>query len=52
MWPTRLSYLREAARHLEGPENKYEKPAYDFGDSVQNQLNKGWTGPDCGCKKP
>jgi RHS repeat-associated protein len=49
---TRFSYLREAARHGGGPENKYEKPAYDFGDSVQHDLAKGWKGPDCGCKKP
>ena len=49
---SRFSYLREAVRHGGGKDNKYEKPAYEFGDAVQNSLTKGWTGPECGCTKP
>ncbi len=35
-----------------GKLSPHEKPAYDFGDLVQNHLAKGWKGPECGCEKP
>ena len=35
---TPFSYLREAARHGSGVDNKFEAPAYDFGDWVFEQL--------------
>jgi hypothetical protein len=52
---TRLKYLLEAARHGTGPtsKNKYEKPAYDKGDEVQQALDAlKKKGVKCGCDKP
>jgi uncharacterized protein DUF4157 len=37
---SRWSYLMEAARHGGGPENRFEKPAYVFGDKVNDELQK------------
>jgi hypothetical protein len=43
---TPLSYVREAAKHGGGRNNKFEKPAYEFGDWVYHQLlNMPW-GPN------
>jgi hypothetical protein len=49
---TRAAYVWEALRHGGAGDNKYEKPAYEFGDAVENALEKGWKGPGCGCQKP
>jgi hypothetical protein len=35
---TPLSYLREAATHGSYMDNKFERPAYDFGQWVYEQL--------------
>jgi RHS repeat-associated protein len=45
---SRWRYIKEARKHGDGPENKYEKPAYDLQDQILSDL----TGlAPCGCKK-
>jgi hypothetical protein len=49
-------YLLELIKHGSGPDNKYEKPAYDMGKKIDKTLpdlldelqKRGMT---CGCEK-